>query len=349
MNILVWPQYSMRSYITNLWLLEKDANFKLMKYFTKIVKAAIPNANIYLVIPHRKTINYIPDFGLDSCTGSQRYPYHIAVKHAYNAGSQRYNFDYDEMATIVNKRKIDTILCPIEKASYFRQISDDIRIVSFIHYLDIYTNKCSSIFLRDLDGANKSDLVYFNTEKNRESFSNYLGLNNCEHHKVLDVFYSEAELSKYKTNNKFPRQTILYLTRLSDLARTKSDSFLRIADKLIQAYKDKYSIIVTDPNYSSTIKINSQITKIDLCGGPMYKFMAQSHIIPVMYDLRKWASVGIIEAAYLGAKPIFYNGFSEFYSDLLTGKANVELNVEKKSLEYNKERIIKELKEVKIC
>jgi hypothetical protein len=34
---------------------------------------------------------------------------------------------------------------------------------------------------------------------------------------------------------------------------------------------------------------------------------------------------------------------------LLTGKANVELNVEKKSLEYNKERIIKELKEVKIC
>lgn len=348
MNILVLPQYSMRSYSDGKWLLRKDPNLKLMEYFCKAIDK---NYNFMLALPdNTNKRDLLEDSFFNNCAS-------INIEdHGFNALSQRYNFSFETFKQIVEVNKIDMVLCPAEKASYFRMIKPSLKIISFIHYLDFYTTInqriASKYFLRDLDGAINSDLVYFNTEWNKDDFLNHEYINwdgkieelkNLSNKsKVLGMFYSQERIDKSISKTKFDKYTILFISRLTDTVRTKSNIFIDVAEKLLK--NNDIDIIFTDPNYSTDSNIKSRFKFMDLEGSNFYKVASMSHIIPVMYPLEKWASVGIIEALASGAIPIGYgNNNEKFEKALLSGKTNMSIDIKQFSLEFNKDRILNEI------
>ena len=346
MNVLVLPQYSMRSYQTGKWLINKDANIKLMEYFCKIVKEIESSSFFHLVLPNEVNLNQLPEDNFFR----QDHAVCLHAPHGNNALSQRYNFPYKEFEKLIKESKATLVLCPLEKVANFKAIKKNLKVIGFNHYLDFYTMSSpleSKYMLRDIDGVLNSDLTYFNTHTNMLNFMCHEFVNNSLYQKLFpkcktsNILYSKENLEKYvpKPN---ATKVITFISRLSDLKRTKADVFIRVAKQIQET--THIDVVITDPNNSKEIEVPSSMIMAEFEGEDFYEYMTLRPVVPIMYDLHKWASVGITEAIACGAIPIEYKGDDKrFYEDLIAFKTNMTYNVELLSLEYNKARVFDEI------
>jgi len=347
MKILFFPQISTRSYTDNKWFLLKSGHIQVIKNQIKAIERfSSDKNNLYIIcVPPKPQLadrdqDYLYDMGN---IRSKIYSYDF--RFSKNVALNRFQFDMNDL--IENKldfENIDTFFNDSPELTrnflfFFKHLNKTIKIISNVHYLDIYpenSSGTSQYFWRQIDGIDCSDKCTFFTQKMMDDFytyaQDYISTKKIEELKqkssVLDyMLFSQEEMNLYKNQpisknvlenidcqdfRKDDTKLITFISRCSDEKRTKWKEFIESV-KILRQRREDFKVVITNPSDAPLSQLVKAIgsgnnflwfPKDKLSRADYIRLLWNSDIVPILYDISNNISVGFAEAMYCQTRPV---------------------------------------------
>ncbi|MHA1755517.1 MAG: hypothetical protein ACTSVV_02020 [Promethearchaeota archaeon] len=265
-NILYIPQLTVFNKQNGKCLITADSNIVIMQgIINEFLKQNLP-VSFYIIMPDISLIGDFNESFNKTVFGKENNNINwITFKYfPSHSFAQRYHFDFKQWE-IFKEFNIDIIInntAPLTKnlRCLFKLFGQNPKIISFIHFFDdIRFKKVPSEIsytLRQLESIFCSDLVVTQSETVKEQIEyNFKNIFRGKHNINIEVWnctYSQNEIDKYKTNEKFLKKTIIFPNRLSSTGYSNHKRFFEAVNKIYRKRKD-FQVIINNPTSSYTL------------------------------------------------------------------------------------------------
>lgn len=350
MNILYYPQFSMRDYKTGLFNVLSDAQFTKCKGMLYGLLSRNTDLCIHLVLPFPMKIsknvereNIVSEHFVDVFGDAMRTFFRQGrlrfIMNDYlfgkNAMSSRFNFPLHTWINIITNCSPDIILNEVpELTPNFRaalNFTDDyvgnVLIVSmFEHYENRY-HSAQAIGMRKSDiSVFPSNKIYNDVYKSRQIVD--------PHTKKLvwEYFFSSTELKTARISKK--ENSLVFASRFSDDEKNKPFLFSELALGIKHLF-DK--IYILNPNQALTKDHAKSLfgndSKFVIAYSPLDReeylsIIGRARYGIIMYDVNRFYSVGVAEMLSSGMHVFYpyseasYFNTTSLYADYIKGKKN---------------------------
>lgn len=347
-NILYYPQCSMYDKQTKQLLPQADGNINMMRNTILEWKKYRPEDMFFILLPSelKNKLHFI----LPSSTLKAAALFYDS--YVISARINRYNFNMNEISSILKDIKIDLLLNDvIEVTPNFKQmfkikLNQEPKIISNIRHVD--ESDKSDYILDVLSGIIKSDLVTILSESMKPKLRNQLieacidvkTANYIVHNiQVFEPSISYKEIEPYTRNAVIKDKNKVRITfpgRLSkgEERRTNWDKFMQAILKL-RGYRYDFEVYFTDPNNCFDGDSLGWIKTIDKDRNKFLNLLNQTDVIVSLMDVEGFGGISIREALLFNCLPIIpkvheYKKMAEYYYDgFVESPINVDELVEK--------------------
>lgn len=321
-RILFAPFYSMRSYTNGTWLLSRDGHATQCRNIINAMCNKHDDLYFDIVIPGNSDLyahDIIQDFFQlhDISKYKNRIRIINNINYAFNAFSERLNFDFKFWNTILQENYDLIIYENIENVRNIRAIvGNKIKIISAITHGTIVkhgiTGDHDNFYLRMIDGIYASDVVWFNCDILGKLAKSNL-LDDFQLNKLTPCFYyaSMNELNYDFPKRKREKESFLFLSRFSDESRTNPNLFVDIVNYSESDDQNEYKFYITNP---SNIVLSEQVKKLldqhkIYCLGQSNRkdyinILSSIQTVIILYDTEESFSTAYHEALMAGCNVI---------------------------------------------
>ncbi len=332
MRILYMPQLTSIDKSNNKYNIGTDSNYIIMRGFVETIEKYLQyhEFKIDIIIPSFHDMNDY-EILLELKKDSENIEFKFVNLYP-NSFASRYDFPFREINANIDLNNYDILINNIPPLSKnFRclqeiQNAKDLKIVSFLHFLDDLTDKVPqsiSYFIRQAEGMISSDIGIFQCETNmikfRELIHHYFHffINNKEFmdtlnkkFKVWNCTYSQKEIERYKSNEKFDIKTIVFPNRISKTNYNHFNEFIEATNNLYKKRQD-FRVVFTDPttNLENIEFGNSKIITLGkvLNREEYISSISKCHIYVALFTNEYHGGVASRECGAAGLLPVFPN------------------------------------------
>jgi hypothetical protein len=333
-KVLYAPFYSMRSYKTTMWLLQRDGHATRCRNIVHLLCQKYNDVNFDIIIPTNNDIDnsFEKFFGkFDTSEYVDRVRLLVNPFYAHNTVSERMNFPYKFFKEVLANSNYDVVIYEnIENARYMKNLMlPHARLISSITHSpateDTIFLKHNNFLLRIIDGLYASDAVFYNTSYIFNNMDCILSKHFPNDIAILmdKLKASYAYTSSYEMGSiddvaaAKEKGSVLFMSRFSDADRTKVNDFIN----LVKDYKsDKYRFYITNPSEAIlNMDMQNLLDRDKLTLLPQHNrrdwkdILQRMEMVVILYDVEKCYSTGYFEAALNKCKIITQSHKSWMY------------------------------------